>query len=110
MKKIERGARIHPYIFEEAFVQIMPAPDNLYSRTKDINTGEYIYSLITCMALTNCGQIVFCDTDDRGIIDEINNNLIFKYNDSKKEFETVTKYQNMNLDKYKIKNHGFTES
>lgn len=29
MKKIERGARIHPYIFEEAFVQIMPAPDNL---------------------------------------------------------------------------------
>ncbi|MBF9289121.1 pathogenicity island protein [Staphylococcus haemolyticus] len=110
MIKLERGARIHPYIYEEAFVQIMPAPDNLYSRTKDANTGEYIYSPIPCMALTNCGQIVFCDTDDMGNIDEINNKLIFKYNDSTKQFENWSKYQNINIDKYKIKNLGSTES
>lgn len=91
MINLERGARIYPHIVEEAFVKIMPAPENLYSRSKDVDTNEYIYSPIVCMALLNCGNIVFCDTDDMGIIDEISGKLIFKYNEITKEFENWSK-------------------
>lgn len=91
MINLEKGARIYPYISEKALVKIMPAPDNLYSRTKDAKTNLYVYSPIVCMALMNGGKVVFCDTDDMGNIDGIEGKLIFKYNEETKEFENWSK-------------------
>ncbi|MGI2244010.1 hypothetical protein ACQ1XN_10840 [Staphylococcus cohnii] len=63
---------------DEDFIQIIPAPTNLFATFND-EYGEY-YSQIVCMALKNDGGIVFCDTDSTGIIEEIPITQIKKYN------------------------------
>lgn len=91
MINLERGARIYPYVAESAIVKIIPAPENLYARSKHDGTNKYVYSPIVCLALLNCGRVVFCDTDDMGNIDDIKGKLIFKYNAVTEEFEDWNK-------------------
>ncbi|MGN5893794.1 hypothetical protein ACP6J5_09020 [Staphylococcus simulans] len=72
-------------------VQIIPAPQNLYTRFYDELDG-YVYMPIVCMALTNKGEVKFCDADGFGdieIIDLHGNNEIYKYNEKTKEYEVL---------------------
>lgn len=59
-------------------IQIMPAPENLYSAYKSIE-GDEIYSPIVCIALTKDGDIKFCDVDDSGYIDFVTSNDVREF-------------------------------
>lgn len=59
------------------FVQIIPAPMNLFTTHND-KGGEF-YMPIVCMALSNDGTVVFCDTDSTGGIEEIPTTRIVRY-------------------------------
>ncbi|MDK9872940.1 hypothetical protein ACP3TN_09875 [Staphylococcus sp. IPLA37011] len=69
---------------EMDFVQIMPAPINLFTSHKD-KDGVF-YMPLVCMALTNYGDVVFCDTDSSGGIEEISGTGIVKYNPETDEY------------------------
>lgn len=59
-------------------IQIMPAPENLYSAYIS-SEGDEIYTPIVCMALTKEGSIKFCDVDDSGYIDVVTSNDIREF-------------------------------
>lgn len=69
---------------EMDFVQIIPAPMNLF--TSHIDGEDEFYMPIVCMALTNYGDVVFCDTDSTGGIEEISGTGIAKYNPETGEY------------------------
>lgn len=69
----------------DEFVQIMPAPQNIYTAHKD-EQGEF-YSPVVCMALRNDGEIVFCDSDSSGMIEDIKHGDLRKFNPETKVYE-----------------------
>lgn len=64
---------------EDKFIQIIPASENLFSKSYIEEDGVYLYSPIVCMALTSDGDIKFCDMDGSGYIDEIDTFMVVKY-------------------------------
>lgn len=69
---------INENIDNDVFVQIMPAPQNIYTAHKD-EQGEF-YTPVVCIALRNDGDIVFCDSDSSGMIEDIKHGDLRKYN------------------------------
>lgn len=71
---------------ENKFIQIIPAPENLFSKSYIEKDGVYRYSSIVCMALTSDGDIKFCDMDGSGYIDEIDSFRVVKYSPELDEY------------------------
>lgn len=74
---------------EGSFVQIMPAPSNLYARYLG-SISRTTYAPIVCIALLNDGTARYCVSDDIGNIRVIDNRQVYKYDDKKKEFTSPT--------------------
>ncbi|ELW0058118.1 hypothetical protein QMU33_001891 [Staphylococcus pseudintermedius] len=88
MCNYENLGKLNPNVSKYKFVQIMPAPENLYFELKD-EQGIF-YSLIVCMALKNNGEIVFCDSGSTGEINEATHaGMIKKYNPNTKSYEDI---------------------
>jgi len=72
---------------DEKIIQIMPAPSNGYAKHKD--EKGYFFTKIVGMALTQCGDVVFLDTDSYGVIGLLNGNdeVVFLNEPPKDEYE-----------------------
>ncbi|UXR34944.1 hypothetical protein MUA31_11255 [Staphylococcus simulans] len=88
MCNYESLGKLNPNVSKYKFVQIMPAPENLYVELKD-EQGKF-YSPIVCMALKNNGEIVYCDSSSTGEIHETTHTgMIKKYNPDTESYEDI---------------------
>ena len=85
MCNYENLGKLNPNVSKYKFVQIIPAPENLYVELED-EQGKFYFPIV-CMALKNNGEIVFCDSSSSGEIHDIEMQDIRKYNPITKEYE-----------------------
>ncbi|UXT30845.1 pathogenicity island protein [Staphylococcus aureus] len=81
--------KIYNQLHQDAPIQIIPAPENLF--VEYIEDNEVWYSPIVCMALSKAHNINFYDSDDVGCIDKAATCSIKKFIPETGVFEQFSK-------------------